>query len=428
MAHKIMRLVVLFLIPLGSYSQLHKTLNIGDSIPPMTFRNIFNKPGTTLSINSFRGKLIILDFWNVWCGSCIEAFPKMEKLQQQFGDKIKVLLVTNNDDEEIKRLFTKIKSPGLTIISGDSVLNNSFPHNTVPHHVWINPDGRVQFITDGYNATEANITKVLKGENFNLHVKNEAADFEIDSSLWKEGNGRLQKYITGYSYGMRKVEEYGGGMMSFIKDTINKTSGFKFVNISLCDLYKIAFGGSFNTSEFYYNNRILYRIPGGDKRFKYPSYPDSILNWEKENVICYESRWKLENDTLAYQYLQHDVNRLFPYSVKAENAEVMCYSLSCLDNSAPVITSGEDKIFEYTDTSFCMKNMPVSALVGTLNGLDLFKSTPVVDDTYLTKNIDVVIRNAFTNIAELKIQLLKNGFALQPGRKKIKMLVIGNKK
>lgn len=421
--------MVLFLIPLSSYSQIHKALNIGDSIPLITFRNIFNKPGNTLSLSDFSGKLIIFDFWNVWCASCILAFPKMEKLQQEFGDKIKVLLVTNNSDEEIKRLFKRIKSPDLPIISNDRILNTLFPHVSVPHHVWINPDGHVQFITDGYNASSANVTKVLERRNFNLHVKNEAIDFERDSALWKEGHGRLQKYINSYSYSMTKIEEYGPTIMDIIKDSANKTIGFKFINASLKDMYKIAFGGSVITSntDFYYENRILYKIPGGNKTFKFPSNPDSIPKWEKKNIFCYESKWKLNNEKQAYQYLQNDVNRFFPYSVNVKEKDVMCYLLKRVSDSEPIKTLNGKKEFVYTDSLFRIKNLPVSVFLKSLNGLKIFESMPVIDETNCSTNIDVSLINAFGSIASLKKELLRNGFRLEQGKKKISMLIINEK-
>ncbi len=424
-----MRLMALFLIPLGSFSQLHKTFNIGDSMPLLTFRNIFNKPGITISTSDFNGKLIIFDFWNVWCASCILAFPKMERLQQEFGDKIKVLLVTNNTDEEIKSLFKRIKSPDLPIIFNDTILNTLFPHISVPHHVWVNPDGRVQFITDGYNATSSNVIKVLRGQDFNLHVKEEAIDFERDAALWKEGNGRLQKYINGYSYSMTKIEEYGPTIMDIIEDSVNKTIGFKFINASLKDMYKIAFGGSviISNTEFYYENRILYKISGGNKIFKFPSDPDGISDWEKKNIFCYESRWKLNNEKLAYQNLQNDVNKFFPYSVNVEELDVMCYLLKMATNSAPIETLCEEKKFEYNDSLFSIKNMPVSALLESLNGLKIFESTPVIDETNCSTNIDISLVNAFESIPSLKKELLRNGFILEQGKKKIKMLIISDK-
>lgn len=429
MAHKLMRLVVLFLIPLGSYSQLQKTFSIGDAMPSMTFSNIFAKPGTSISLNDYKGKLIILDFWNRWCGSCIEAFPKMEKLQSEFGDKIKILLVTSDKDEAVSKLFKRFKLPSLTIISNDSILNNMFPHIAVPHHVWINPDGRVQFITDGYNATKENISKVLNGQNVQLHLKNEVTDVDEESDLWKEGNGRLQKYINNYSFAMRKVNEIGSTNYAFIKDTINRTCGFRFVNTSLLDIYKIAFGGSviLTDKDFAYSNRIQFDCPSCFDFFQYPGATDSIPAWEERNLVCYESKWKLNNDSLAYQYLQSDANKFFPFSVRVENIETPCYILKKINGLSNSKEGNKEKYLRYTGASYLLKNMPVSVLVKSLNGITLFKKMPIVDETNFSSNIDIHLTNAFSDIEVLTKQLLKNGLLLELSNRKMKILVIDAK-
>lgn len=425
-----MRLVALFLIPLGGYSQLHKTFNIGDSMPLITFSNIFNKPGVSISLNDYKGKLIIIDFWNRWCGTCIEAFPKMEKLQNEFGDKIKILLVTNDKDKELVKLFKKVKLPALTIISNDSALNGMFPHVAVPHHVWVNPDGRIQFITDGYNATAQNVSKVLEGKDVKLHVKWEATDFDEDADLWNEGKGRLQKYINNYSFGMTNLNEIiNSTYFGFRKDTVNNTCGFKFVNIALIDFYKIAFGGSINyqNKDFYRNNRVQFSNSSSNKFFDYPIDTDSILGWQQRNLISYESKWNLNNDSLAYQYLREDANRFFPFSVKVENKEVACYILKRAGNFNSIKSMSKEKLYEYTDTSFILKKMPVSIIIESLNGLKLFKYSPVIDEINCSSNIDINLVRAFADIATLKNQLLKNGLLLEQGKRKMRMLVISPK-
>lgn len=419
--------MVLFLIPLGSYAQNIKPLNIGDTLPPILFKNVFNNPGVSISLADYSGKLIILDFWNKWCVGCVASFPEMEKLQKKFGNKIKIFLVTTDSNEDVLKLFKKVKLPSLPIITGDTLLTNMFPHMTVPHHVWINPEGVVQFITDGYNATDNNIEKILEGKDLTFHIKKEAGDFNEDADLWQEGNRRLQKYITSYSFGMNRVEENTSTKWSMNKDTINKTIGFKFLNISLLELYKMAFGNSIYYSAYKHNNRIVFNISGKRDQLSPPANLDSLDTWAKSNLVCFESRWKETKDSVAFQYLQEDVNKLFPYSVKVETREVFCYSLSLVSNYNFKTNTNEKKSIEWIDDTFSLKNMPVSVLIESLNGLNIFDSIPVIDETNADINIDLTLINAFSDIAILKKQLLQNGLVLERKNKILKMLVIREK-
>src|SRR6185312_10987349 len=68
-----------------------KPLSIGDTVPDITLTNVYNYPSSTIKLSDLKGKLVILDFWSTWCGSCIEAMPESEKLQNGFGNKIQII-------------------------------------------------------------------------------------------------------------------------------------------------------------------------------------------------------------------------------------------------------------------------------------------------------------------------------------------------
>lgn len=419
--------MVLLLIPFASYCQRKTALNIGDTLPSIIFKNVFNDPGKTVSLSDYRGKLIILDFWNKWCHACLTSFPEMEKLQQRFGDTIKIFLVTNDSNGDLSRLFQKVKLPAIPILCNDTLLTNMFPHTTVPHHIWIGTQGKVQFITDGFNATENNISKVLEGENLALHIRKEVGDFKADDALWKEGNGRLQKYITGYSFGMNRIEENESTKWSLNKDTVNKTIGFKFLNVPLLDLYKMAFGNSIYRSIYKYNNRILFNLSDKGKQLRQPPNTENLFEWNEKNLVCFESKWLETRDSVAFQYLQNDVNKFFPYSVKTANKDILCYSLKLAFNKKIKKTDHEKPLIKFTDDAFILKNIPVSFMVESLNGISLFKDTPVIDGTNLNKNINIIMLGAFTDMVTLKQKLLENGFILEQERKILKMLIISEK-
>ena len=42
--------------------------------------------GNKISLASIENKIVLVDFWASWCKPCIEAFPKMEKMYQEFKD------------------------------------------------------------------------------------------------------------------------------------------------------------------------------------------------------------------------------------------------------------------------------------------------------------------------------------------------------
>jgi thiol-disulfide isomerase/thioredoxin len=120
-------------------------------------------------LSSDRGKLVILDFWATWCGSCIKRFPKLEEIEKAFPGKVKVLLVNSvgtGDSEE--SLISRFKSgsgtftsTGLSVVAGDKVFLKAFPHRALPHYVWI-ADGGIRAVTTAELLTVENVALLLE--------------------------------------------------------------------------------------------------------------------------------------------------------------------------------------------------------------------------------------------------------------------------
>src|SRR5690625_996620 len=43
--------------------------------------------GNEVNIADFRGKLVLIDFWESWCGPCLQVFPAMQELIEEHPDK-----------------------------------------------------------------------------------------------------------------------------------------------------------------------------------------------------------------------------------------------------------------------------------------------------------------------------------------------------
>lgn len=54
--------------------------------------------GEKLSLDSFRGKVVLLNFWATWCGPCREEIPGFVQLQQHYGPQGFQILGISMDD------------------------------------------------------------------------------------------------------------------------------------------------------------------------------------------------------------------------------------------------------------------------------------------------------------------------------------------
>ena len=77
--------------------------------------------GNQVTLDDFRGEVVVLNLWATWCAPCRHEMPSLDRLQARFGGNgLEVIAQTTNGgtlDDQV-RLRLEALSPYLTIISG----------------------------------------------------------------------------------------------------------------------------------------------------------------------------------------------------------------------------------------------------------------------------------------------------------------------
>ena len=68
----------------------------GNAAPSLTLKT---PDGKQVSLDSFRGKPLLIDFWATWCKPCVKSMPELANLYQQTKDKGLVLLTIDKDED-----------------------------------------------------------------------------------------------------------------------------------------------------------------------------------------------------------------------------------------------------------------------------------------------------------------------------------------
>ena len=73
-------------------------------------------------ITNRNGKILVLNFWATWCGPCIEEFPDLVKISQQFKKQnVDFAAISVDDPDEIESdiapFIKKLKAPFLVFVS-----------------------------------------------------------------------------------------------------------------------------------------------------------------------------------------------------------------------------------------------------------------------------------------------------------------------
>jgi peroxiredoxin len=104
--------------------------------------------GTTdIALSSYRGKVILLNFWATWCGPCKAEIPGFVELMTQYKDQGLVVVGYSVDDTPDKaKAFAKeynINYPILLGLEREDVQDAFGPIYGIPASFIISKDGRV---------------------------------------------------------------------------------------------------------------------------------------------------------------------------------------------------------------------------------------------------------------------------------------------
>lgn len=435
---KIMLFFIFSIFSFVGFSQTNTItpLYMGDKVPNVSFGDFMNDSIRSLTLDNLKGKLVILDFWDINCSSCILLMPRLDSLQREFGSKVEIILVTENNKKEVEKLFShvRIKMPSLKMVINDTLLNSFFPHVTVPHQVWIDTSGVVKFITDAYNATEENISKFLNGEEINLHFKNEIEGFDISKSLLFQKNQGIKYHLKYYSFLMGRLDEFSGcavlmGQIDSTKETITT----RIINSPILELFKHAFGNLIpdGLADIYSNELMNNRMILDVKKPKlfYPPDDDTKKDaWYSQNWFCYESVMPFAKSRNMFSEMQSNLNKYFPYVGKIETRKIKCLILKRIMKNDLISSKAIKEESSNVNDHLKIRNQPLkSSLLRALMYANSSLNTPILDETNYRRNIDIDINAKLTDILQVRRELRKYGLDLVEEEREIKMLVIKDK-
>ena len=79
-----------------------------EAAPEVTFTDL---NGKAVTLQDYRGKIVLLNFWATWCAPCIAEFPQFINLAQAMPDDVVILAVSIDEDKANIGTFLKKYAP-----------------------------------------------------------------------------------------------------------------------------------------------------------------------------------------------------------------------------------------------------------------------------------------------------------------------------
>lgn len=117
----------------------------GQPAPPITAGQWLNHTGPPLTLESLRGKWLLLDFWGTFCGPCLREIPQLNDLHRRLSPRGLVLLGLSPEPTTtvapfIARLKTPLEYPTATEAAPTF---SAYEVTTIPRLFLIDPSGKI---------------------------------------------------------------------------------------------------------------------------------------------------------------------------------------------------------------------------------------------------------------------------------------------
>ncbi|MGK9124573.1 TlpA family protein disulfide reductase [Olivibacter jilunii] len=315
-----------------------RPLQIGDTIPevlwqmPLQMVQAGQEGSTTVTLNDYRGKLIILDFWATWCGPCVEAMPALHGLENSLADEVVLLPITAENENAIRK-FVATNRAISSISDFNSVVSEGlrayFPRQTIPHTVIVDKRGTITRITVPKLLTEDGIKKLLRNSAKDAIIPNKI-ERRFPGNLFAATMGHVREESQVYYTGFTPYIDGLAAVSGYRVDSANRACHYYFGNRTVLQLYaatRIFNGGIAGKA----NRRILE-----------VSRPESLTHhvrddgsetandpdWERVNTFCYEARTRLgHSEDRMRKRLKDDLDLFFCLNAKEELRNVTCLVL-----------------------------------------------------------------------------------------------------
>jgi thiol-disulfide isomerase/thioredoxin len=135
---------------------------IGELAPKLTYEKL---TGGVESLEDFRGRVVVLDFWASWCGPCRMALPMLEALARAFdGEGVVFVAVSVDESMEAARDFWQDTRTAMRVGLAEEGMAEAYDIKSIPVTYVIGRDGTIASVTEGFDPShqERLVTDVLE--------------------------------------------------------------------------------------------------------------------------------------------------------------------------------------------------------------------------------------------------------------------------
>lgn len=159
-----MKKIFLAMICIAAAVASKAQLSIGTKAPEISLPDTRD---SIISLSSFKGKVVLIDFWASWCRPCRAANPSVVKLYRKYKDKGLVILAVSIDSKK-QQWLNAIRQDKLNyVMLNDNAGWNSktaeqYIVNEIPSNFLVDKEGKIVAVNEEGMQLDKKIQKLLQ--------------------------------------------------------------------------------------------------------------------------------------------------------------------------------------------------------------------------------------------------------------------------